>query len=301
MTVELIETFLKLVEIKNFTRAAEELYISQSALSHRLNLLEDEVGLKLIDRSRGNRGLSLTQAGIEFIEIANRWSNLSQETRNFQSDYRQRRLSIASIESIAFILAPLYKDWVFQNSASTKTSLDIHVFPSLQIIEAIENLDIDIGFTALQRAGKHLQIEPIFREKHYLVGNLENEGHIIDPEILDPDMEILTNWSSDYLSWHDYYLGSPKRALASVNTAILAIPFLDKGAWCVVPSGTISFLKHNCLVHNHSIKVYEIKNPPPDRICYKITNSFPRANRIDNIRYLESALKKFLEHYHLHL
>lgn len=301
MTFELIDAFIKLVEFKNFTRAAEELCISQSALSHRLNLLEEEVGLQLIRRSRGNRSLTLTQAGTEFIEIANQWLNLSRKTQNFKSDYRKRRLSVANIESIALIFSPFYNQLVVGSNRDSQISLDIHVFPSPQILEAIENFEIDIGFTSLQSASQNLKVVPIFREKHYLVGNLTCEDPILDPRILDPDLELLTNWSTDFLSWHDQYLGPPTKALLCVDTAVLTAPFLNPGAWCVVPACAVSFLQRSCLLYGHSVRVYEIQNPPPDRICYQVTHLFPRANRIENIRYLEAKLRNYLGENNFHL
>lgn len=52
---------LTLAETRNMTRAAEQLYISQSALSHYLKCVEEELGVQLFDRS--TNPMSLTQAG----------------------------------------------------------------------------------------------------------------------------------------------------------------------------------------------------------------------------------------------
>ena len=295
MTVELIESFLTLVELRNFTKAANKLCISQSALTHRMNLLEEEVGLKLISRSRGNRSLGLTQAGTEFISIANRWLNLSRDTKNFKSDFHQLKLSVASIESISLILGPFFSEQAFIPSAERNITLDIHVFPSLQVMESIENFEVDIGFTALQRASKYLKIEPIFREKHYLIGNLQSDIRTIDPRTLDPNKELITNWSTDYMHWHDDYLGPTTRPLLAVETALLAASFMKEGVWCIVPSCTVAFLQRASLFYGHSIQVYDMTDAPPDRICYKITHVSPRANRIESIRYFEKNLRIFLK------
>src|SRR3954454_20856420 len=53
---------------RSFSRAAEELSLSQPSVSHQVALLETEIGLRLLDRGRG--GLRLTQAGTVLLEHA---------------------------------------------------------------------------------------------------------------------------------------------------------------------------------------------------------------------------------------
>src|SRR5438270_752969 len=56
-----IRAFLKIAETRNFTRAANDLHVSQSALTVQVQQLEDSLGVKLFDR--GKRGVTLTAAG----------------------------------------------------------------------------------------------------------------------------------------------------------------------------------------------------------------------------------------------
>lgn len=59
-----IRYFQAIARLGNFTEAAEECYISQSAISQQLQALEQELGVKLVDRSK--RKISLTPAGEHF-------------------------------------------------------------------------------------------------------------------------------------------------------------------------------------------------------------------------------------------
>ncbi|MGI6230144.1 MAG: LysR family transcriptional regulator [Tractidigestivibacter sp.] len=61
MKISDIREYILLAHTKNFTRAAEELYIAQSALSRHISALETELGVKLIDR--GHNHFRLTPAG----------------------------------------------------------------------------------------------------------------------------------------------------------------------------------------------------------------------------------------------
>ncbi|WP_124098260.1 LysR family transcriptional regulator [Ruminococcus sp. Marseille-P6503] len=66
-TVQL-ECFLAVVEHLNFSKAAESINITQPAVSHQINSLEDELGVKLFTRT--SKSVSLTREGIQFISDA---------------------------------------------------------------------------------------------------------------------------------------------------------------------------------------------------------------------------------------
>ena len=66
MTLTQLESFLILAQRLNFTQAADDLFISQPALSRMISALEQEVGLQLFYRS--SRSVSLTPAGRAFAQ-----------------------------------------------------------------------------------------------------------------------------------------------------------------------------------------------------------------------------------------
>ena len=70
MTTEEIEAFLAICEAKSISKAAEKLYISQPSLSTKLKTLEQETGCTLLARRKGQRELSLTEAGRRFYDLA---------------------------------------------------------------------------------------------------------------------------------------------------------------------------------------------------------------------------------------
>ncbi|MFI1377806.1 LysR family transcriptional regulator [Embleya sp. NPDC020886] len=68
-----VRSFVAVAELRHFGRAAEQLAISQQALSKRLARLEDELGVALVDRGgKGGRGVAPTEAGARFLEPARR-------------------------------------------------------------------------------------------------------------------------------------------------------------------------------------------------------------------------------------
>ncbi len=63
-----IETFIRVADAGSFNKAAEENYITPTAVIKQINLLEKSLGLKLFDRS--HRGLTLTKAGQSMYQDA---------------------------------------------------------------------------------------------------------------------------------------------------------------------------------------------------------------------------------------
>lgn len=63
-----VEAFVAIARSGSFTRAAESLYLSQPAISRRIELLEQELGARLFERHAG--GARLTEAGDAFLPFA---------------------------------------------------------------------------------------------------------------------------------------------------------------------------------------------------------------------------------------
>jgi len=72
-----LTAFMTVAATLNFTRAAERLNITQSALSHRIQGLESELGITLMNRS--SRGVQLTEAGNRLLRFCRANASLEEE------------------------------------------------------------------------------------------------------------------------------------------------------------------------------------------------------------------------------
>ncbi len=70
MNTTQLECFLSVANFLNFSRAAEQLRITQPAVSHQISTLEDELEVKLFQRS--SKSVRLTQAGLIFFSVCQR-------------------------------------------------------------------------------------------------------------------------------------------------------------------------------------------------------------------------------------
>ena len=68
MDIGLLKTFLEVNRTKHFGQAAENLFLTQSAVSARIKLLEQTLGVPLFTRSRNN--IELTPAGARLVKLA---------------------------------------------------------------------------------------------------------------------------------------------------------------------------------------------------------------------------------------
>lgn len=102
-----LQAFLSVAERGSFRRAAMHLHLSQTAISHRIKKLEEELGLKLFART--TREVTLTQAGLELVDkardaVAKLEGSLDQ--LRIQRNSEKRQLTIACLPTFALYRLP---------------------------------------------------------------------------------------------------------------------------------------------------------------------------------------------------
>src|SRR5215467_2850952 len=112
MDLSQLEVFLTVAKERRFSRAAEKLYRTQSAISQSIRKLEEDVGEPLFDRS-SREGL-LTDAGRVLQEYAERLLNLRGDAQSALQELRslhKGKLTIAANEFTALYLLPILGDF----------------------------------------------------------------------------------------------------------------------------------------------------------------------------------------------
>ena len=125
MDAGLLKAFLEVNRSRHFGRAADNLFISQSAISARIKQLEEELGQRLFTRDRNN--IELTAAGTKFLKYAesilNTWNRARQEIAI--PDGVHTLLSIAAVPSIWDIFLEDWLAWTHKSNASTALNTDV--------------------------------------------------------------------------------------------------------------------------------------------------------------------------------
>lgn len=103
-----VRAFLVISELESFRQAADRLNVSQSALSRRVQKIEDHLGARLFDRS--TRRVALTAIGREFVPLAHRMAGEFERSLGRIGDIIEKRtgvVTIASLMTVACGLLPL--------------------------------------------------------------------------------------------------------------------------------------------------------------------------------------------------
>ncbi len=106
MEIRTIDTFLKVAATQNFSKAAEQMGYSQSAVTVQIQKLEKELGVELFERM-GKR-VYLTETGKAFIPYASDLMQASQAALHFsgRESIPRGRLRIGGVESVCTALLP---------------------------------------------------------------------------------------------------------------------------------------------------------------------------------------------------
>ncbi len=112
-----MDCILELAQTRNFSRAAENLYIAQPTLSYRIRTVEKELGFALFSRS--GRGVTLTPAGEQFcVTLRNvrlELKNAIEQGQNFSSHYTHALTISLSCRSALFHLPEILQQFALSH------------------------------------------------------------------------------------------------------------------------------------------------------------------------------------------
>src|SRR5277367_5124441 len=108
VTLRQLRVFIEVARLQSFSRAGDEIGLTQSAVSRCVSELEAEIGLKLIDRS--TRDVQLTDVGANLIGSVSRLlSDLDEALREIRDlgEQRRGRVVVAASPTVACRLMPV--------------------------------------------------------------------------------------------------------------------------------------------------------------------------------------------------
>lgn len=100
MDIDLFKTFLEVSKTRHFGRAAESLYLTQSAVSFRIRQLESQLGVNLFSRHRNN--IRLTNAGEQLLPYAENMLSLWQQAKGavLKNSHTSNELTIGALPAV---------------------------------------------------------------------------------------------------------------------------------------------------------------------------------------------------------
>jgi LysR family transcriptional regulator, flagellar master operon regulator len=198
MHIDQVRTFLEVVATGNFHKAAENLNVTQSTVSARIQSLENELGRVLFER--GRNGATLTPSGVRLLRHGESMRRLWQRARNDVA------LPKAFSASISLGVAPSLWDqlelpwvsWMHREAPTVSVHVESDYSPGL--MRHLRDGVLDIGVMYEPQRAQGLVIEEFLRDELILL-TTHGDCHVDDQTWWQG--YTLVDWGEDFRYNHD--------------------------------------------------------------------------------------------------
>jgi len=169
MNLKQLEAFLWVADLKSFTGAAKQLFMSQPAVSFQIKSLEDELQVSLFQRNE--KKVILTEAGSLLYpgakEILRQHYKVIEDIDNLKG-LKTGQLNIGASTIPGEYILPLFVGGFCQIHPGIKISLRIG--GSGKVVNWVNNKEVALGITGMTVDGKGLECEPWIDDELVLIG-----------------------------------------------------------------------------------------------------------------------------------
>jgi DNA-binding transcriptional LysR family regulator len=168
-TLHQLQIFLKIVQTKSITKAAEELNLTQPAVSIQLKKLQDQFDIPLTEVI--GRQLYVTHFGNEIAITAQKVLD-EVETINYKSKtfkgILSGKLMVSVVSTGKYVMPYFLSDFLNQNKG---IDLIMDVTNKSKVVKSLENNEVDFALVSILPDDIQLQSEILLDNKLYLIGN----------------------------------------------------------------------------------------------------------------------------------
>lgn len=281
-----LEAFVVLCETENITRTSELLFKTQPTISTRIKLLEEELGFLLINRSKGKKNISITPKGLRFLEHAKNLLNLYREI-DAEVDTLSNSLIISSVGSIK---VPILTDICKKLNEEEGTRITLVTHQTDESYPMIASKKLDVAFVAAEKKMNGVLCEPVFHQDFYVAAYSEHPEPMktISTDMLDPSLEIYWTWSTSFDLWHKSKFGSEKYPI-HLDTFDVMKEFLHRSNyWTILQKQNLEELQKYL-----PVQTYRLSDPPPARVTYMLTSSYPDKNNLGILKKFKRCVAEY--------
>lgn len=144
MKTELLSTFLEVSRTLHIRIAAENLFVTQAAVSSRIKLLEQELGVLLFDRT--NKRLKLTPEGYKLVKYANELLSMWQKAKH-DVGIGEEGSSQLFVGAVTSIWDMVLHDWLQKIHRNLdEVHLHTHIYSQVELRKQVLSRLVDIAF-----------------------------------------------------------------------------------------------------------------------------------------------------------
>lgn len=160
--------FRAVAEAGSFTAAAQRLNVSQSAISRQLQMLEEELGTRVLQR--GARGVTLTPEGHILLSAANRiWRDMQEVVAQIGDTQKLQRGSLRLGGGMTVCLHILPK--LLKKFRALYENVDVRITTgtAADLLESLREHEVDLLLLTLPIVGADLEVLPVLKEEMVVV------------------------------------------------------------------------------------------------------------------------------------
>ena len=168
MNLDYLKTYLEVIKLGSFSDVAKKLSISQPAVSFQIQKLEQDLGIRLLDRSQ--KIITVTEAGKRFLRFA---GSVEEARNHLQRDLDQLReevtgdlVVIASTIPGEFLLPSFLSDFKALHPA---VRVQMVVSDSLTVISEVQDSTYEVGFCGVAPGDKELEVIKMAEDEIVLI------------------------------------------------------------------------------------------------------------------------------------
>ena len=174
MTTKQMDYCIELARTLNFTRAAENQFVSQPTLTYQIKLLEDEVGFPIFVRS--GKGATLTPAGAQFVSFLSGMredlKRAVEQGQNFSAKYQDSISVSMMVRQALFFLPEAMRLFAEQ-------SPEVQIVPKFEYENGIEGFlknETDLLFALKEQTRQipGIRVHDLFESRIYLIAQRED-------------------------------------------------------------------------------------------------------------------------------
>jgi DNA-binding transcriptional LysR family regulator len=183
-TLHQLQVFLKVTQTKSVTKAAEELHLTQPAVSIQLKNFQDQFEIPLTEII--GRQLYVTDFGKEIAlaatTILDEVNAINYKTMAFKGQL-SGRLKLAVVSTGKYLI-PYFLSGFLKNNAAVELEMDVN--NKTKVIKALKNNEIDFALVSVLPTDLAIESEILLENKLVLISNtsLDSQAQKVIPELL---------------------------------------------------------------------------------------------------------------------
>jgi DNA-binding transcriptional LysR family regulator len=237
LDLDAVKAFVFIADLQSFTRAAEILDTTQSALSLKLRRLEDQLGRRLLERTP--RQVRLSAEGAVFLDAARSLVGAHERAvASFQAERRRLTIGISQMIVGSELPALLRR----MNEHDPHLLIELRVAGSREVMQAYEEGTLDAALV-VQADNRRNHGETIFTEQFAWIGVPHWEQRPGQPLPLSTQGESCSIRAAAVraldqagIAWSEVFIGKGAAVVGAAAAAGLAIAVLARRT---APSGTV--------------------------------------------------------------